>query len=161
MSSTSALSKLATYAKAHHESVNNAYSAYYAPGSTSTSTRPSFDSKVSASSTLSAHSQSSVKSTSSMNKAWKAVKRHAKEHHESVNGAYAAYYGAGSSTVPSVAPVKSLPKESFETDRTAVSEDTVSSVKKVWQGVKKHAKEHHDSVNAAHATYYGGSAIRR
>jgi hypothetical protein len=96
-----------------------------------------------------------------MSKAWKAVKRHAKEHHESVNGAYAIYYGgAGAATAPSVAPVKSLPKESFETDRTAVSQETVSSAKKAWQGVKKHAKEHHASVSAAHATYYGGSAIR-
>jgi hypothetical protein len=96
-----------------------------------------------------------------MSKAWKAVKKHAKEHHESVNGAYATYYGAGIYTVPSVAaPVKSLPKESFETERTATNEESVGNVKKVWQAVKKHAKEHHASVNAAYGTYYGGSPIK-
>jgi hypothetical protein len=119
------------------------------------STRPSFDSKVSAS------SQSSTDSTSSMSKAWKAVKKHAKEHHESVNGAYATYYGAGTSAAPLVTlPVKYVPKESFETERTAVNKESVSNAKKAWQAVKKHAKEHHASVNAAYGTYYGGSPIR-
>ena len=126
-----------------------------------TSTRQSFESKVSASSTLSADSQSSTKSASSVSKAWKAVKKHAKEHHESVNGAYATYYGAGTSTVPSVtAPAKYVAKESFETERTATNEESVSNVKKAWQAVKKHAKEHHASVNAAYGTYYGGSPVR-
>jgi hypothetical protein len=96
-----------------------------------------------------------------MSKAWKAVKKHAKEHHESVNGAYATYYGAGTSAAPLVTlPVKYVPKESFETERTAVNKESVSNAKKAWQAVKKHAKEHHASVNAAYGTYYGGSPVR-
>ncbi|KAF2190621.1 hypothetical protein K469DRAFT_721525 [Zopfia rhizophila CBS 207.26] len=81
---------LAKHAKAHHESVNAAYSVYYGGGvSASSSTRPSFESARSTSSV------DSAKPESNMNKAWKAVKKHAKEHHESVNAAYGAYYGAG------------------------------------------------------------------
>ncbi|KAF2728212.1 hypothetical protein EJ04DRAFT_516765 [Polyplosphaeria fusca] len=30
-----------------------------------------------------------------------------------------------------------------------------SGMKKVWQSIKKHAKEHHESVNAAYEVYYG------
>lgn len=128
------------------------------------STRPSLDSKLSAASTLSSTSQASQASqtsTSPLSKAWKSVKKHAKEHHESVNGAYATYYGAGASAVPVVAaPIKSVSKESFETERTAVSGESVGSVRRAWQGVKRHAKEHHASVNAAYGTYYGGSEYR-
>lgn len=171
MSSTSAMTKqtalhsLVAHAKEHHASVNAAYSTYYSPG---VSTRPSLDSKTSNTSCLSSQTDSlksmdSAKSTSSLSKAWKAVKKHAKEHHESVNGAYASYYGAGTSVPMSVhgsVVLKSVPRKSEESERTEESGKSVGSVKKTWQAVKQHAKEHHQSVNAAYGTYYGGSAMR-
>jgi hypothetical protein len=39
---------------------------------------------------------SSQPSTSKANKLWTSIKRHVKEHHESVNAVYANYYGQGS-----------------------------------------------------------------
>ncbi|KAF2792787.1 hypothetical protein K505DRAFT_325933 [Melanomma pulvis-pyrius CBS 109.77] len=140
-------------------------SAYYASG---VSTRPSLDSKTTNTSSLSSQTDSlksmdSTKSTSSLSKAWKAVKKHAKEHHESVNGAYASYYGAGTLVPTSVhgsAVLQSAPRKSDESERTEESGKSVGSVKKSWQAVKQHAKEHHRSVNAAYALYYGPSAVR-
>ncbi|KAL1597062.1 hypothetical protein SLS60_008644 [Paraconiothyrium brasiliense] len=36
-----------------------------------------------------------------------------------------------------------------------------SKVKRVWSAVKKHVKEHHDSLNQAYSVYYGQGAGRR
>jgi hypothetical protein len=43
---------------------------------------------------------------------------------------------------------------SLNTDSNSVDKKD-SNVSRVWQAIKKHAKEHHESVNAAYATYYG------
>ncbi|KAF2187342.1 hypothetical protein K469DRAFT_112305 [Zopfia rhizophila CBS 207.26] len=56
--------------------------------------------------------------------------------------------------------------KSFTTTSTASikSSDSVTKPKtnlarKTWEAVKKHAKEHHQSVNAAYAVYYGGGRM--
>ncbi|PSN74697.1 hypothetical protein BS50DRAFT_627978 [Corynespora cassiicola Philippines] len=59
-------------------------------------------------------------------------------------------------------------RSSFETTKSAMVTSTISdtssllsstkspsTAKKAWNAVKKHAIEHHKSVNAAYATYYG------
>lgn len=82
----------------HHRSVNSAYEAYYGayarPTTTTagTSRRASEESQVYLKDALAQQPQ--VKQQSRASKAWQSVKQHAKEHHESVNSAYKAYYGA-------------------------------------------------------------------
>ncbi|KAH7122320.1 hypothetical protein B0J11DRAFT_335676 [Dendryphion nanum] len=88
-SSPSIFSTLAAKAKAHHESVNAAYTTYYGAGSYPAPSQPT-SRRPSAEMTL-----TDSKSPSAASKAWKSLKKHAKEHHESMNAAYGAYYGSG------------------------------------------------------------------
>ncbi|CBX97178.1 predicted protein [Plenodomus lingam JN3] len=67
---------------------------------------------------------------------------------------------ASSATTPrtSLDMIKTPMKSSAE---SVVSSNTTlgdtSRASSLWRSVKRHAKEHHDSVNAAYITYYGGA----
>lgn len=63
------------------------------------------NSSSSASSTMSnltldsiANMKATQQRPSTTRRAWEAIKKHAREHHASVNGAYEVYYGQGTST---------------------------------------------------------------
>jgi len=77
-----------------------------------------------------------------------------KDHHRSVNAAYSTYYGAGtsSSPIPSAPPST---RPSMESSRSSSRSSSTSSINKAWSTIKKAAREHHESVNAAYTTYYG------
>ncbi|KAL2066991.1 hypothetical protein VTL71DRAFT_1415, partial [Oculimacula yallundae] len=47
------------------------------------------------------------------------------------------------------------PKSSFDSKRTSSTEHKDSLVRRIGRGIKKHAKEHHESVNGAFYAYYG------
>ncbi|KAK0100133.1 hypothetical protein ONS95_008472 [Cadophora gregata] len=47
------------------------------------------------------------------------------------------------------------PRSSFDTNRSAGSATKDSLIRRIGRGIKKHAKEHHESVNGAFYAYYG------
>lgn len=101
---SNAFARFAQKVKEHHDSVNAAYTTYYGVGEPATpftsgtpstsarpSARPSMESQRSTSST-------EARRPSSANKAWQKVKKAAKDHHQSVNEAYATLYAPGATT---------------------------------------------------------------
>ena len=92
--SPSLFKSLAHAAKAHHESVNAAFTTFYGQGMNNTPTTTPAPTPADTP-RASIDSERSVKSESGLRKSWEKVRKAAKEHHESVNGAYEAYYGAG------------------------------------------------------------------
>lgn len=83
----------------------------------------------------------------------------AKAHHESLNSAYATYYGAHTPSTSAANSATASPRQSMESitsDNTKVERS--GSMSKAWKSVKKAAKDHHEGVNAAYATYYGQGA---
>jgi hypothetical protein len=155
MPSSTVFQNLAARAKAHHESINAAYEVYYSGGvSPSATPRPSMDSSARQQSTSSTPSS---ERSSSVSKAWQSVKKAAKEHHESVNAAYATYYSGGVSPSPSKNnSAVATPRASVESVRNEQEvQKEESGMGKAWGKVKQAAKEHHRSVNAAYGTYYG------
>jgi hypothetical protein len=136
--SSSPFKKFTAAVKAHHQSVNAAYATYYSGG---TSPRSSSSEPASASSSR----QNSMSSTtSSLGKAWNKIK----EHHEGMNGAFAAYYGGSR-----------RPQEPWKSPRSSIDEveQALPAEKKDGLGkkMKNAIKDHHRSVNAAYRTYYG------
>jgi hypothetical protein len=94
---------------------------------------------------------------------WNAIKRHAKEHHESVSLAYQAYYGVPTGGVVTQRHMQQLPNAaaagpSSSASSAASSSSPRSSFDRAWGSVKRHAREHHRSVTAAHAALYGTAA---
>jgi hypothetical protein len=84
-----------------------------------------------------------------MSPSFQSLATRAKSHHEAVNAAYTTYYGI----TPSPTPRPSL--ESQDSQKSTASQTSTSSTSKAWKSVKKAAKEHHQSINAAVETYYG------
>lgn len=81
--------------------------------------------------------------------AWSAVKRHAREHHEGVNGAYDAYYGQGVRTLSSSSSAGSRSEDEEKASLRAAAREA-------WQAVARRAAEHHASVSGAHELLYHG-----
>jgi hypothetical protein len=79
--------------KEHDRQVNAAWQAYYGIGYPTQSAMAARPSQSRASSSASEESVRSESSPSTFSKAVKAVKTKAKIHHQSVNNAYASYYG--------------------------------------------------------------------
>ncbi|KAF2749103.1 hypothetical protein M011DRAFT_399603 [Sporormia fimetaria CBS 119925] len=152
---SSLLSTISAKAKAHHASVNAAYATYYSPTG-SPSTTPAVSTTTSPRPSMDASSRSSS-SSSRASDAWKAVKKAAREHHDSVNAAYGAVYSAGTSRAGSVRPTPAgSPRISMEQERELAKLHRGTG-KSAWEKVKTRAKDHHRSVNAAYAVHYGGS----
>lgn len=92
-------------------------------------------------------------------KAFKAVSKLAKDHHDSVNAAVSTYYAPvtpGASSVASSAAAS--PRASVEAHRPEHVDhagEGERNITKLWKAVAKKAKEHHQSVNAAANSYYG------
>ena len=82
--------------------------------------------------------------SSNLSKAWNKIK----EHHEGMNGAFAAYYGGGRRM-----------QEPWKSQRSSMDEAEQSLPAKKKDGLGKKMKniikEHNRSVNAAYKTYYG------
>lgn len=76
----------------------------------------------------------------------------AKAHHNSLNAAYEVYYSGGVSPRPSL-------RAQHNSTSAASSSSESSNMSKAWTSFKKAAKEHHEGLNAAYATYYGGGAM--
>lgn len=144
---SSILSSFAAHAKAHHESLNAAYSTYYSPGASAcTSTEVSRNNSVA----MPTQAERRSSSDSSMSKAWKAVKKH----HRDMNAAYSSYYAPGFASSPSGSrgsSVTSTPRHSNEEPR----QEVVAEKKSAWKAIKKAVVEHHRSLNHAYAVTYG------
>jgi hypothetical protein len=143
------LSTIAARAKAHHDSLNAAYSATYSPR-VSTSTPISTPPNSRKSSTTSQSSESS-QSDRNIRKLWKAIKKE----HRDMNAACSAFYYPGYSTQSSRASsVAASPKMSVEQERSE-EEAEPRNYQKAWGAVKNRVTEHHKSVGAANRAVYG------
>lgn len=144
--------------KDHHRSVTAAYETYYGAGVYTPSTSRS--ASVAPSSARPSADAERTMSESSIKKAWNKAIKAAKDHHDSVNAAVNVYYGSHPSSGASSAAAS--PRASFESPSTPAAaaapktEKKESGVGKVWNAAVKHVREHHQSVNAATARYYGG-----
>ncbi|KAH7359872.1 hypothetical protein BKA66DRAFT_537211 [Pyrenochaeta sp. MPI-SDFR-AT-0127] len=140
------LSSVAAHAKAHHESLNAAYSTYYSPNSSAApSAQPSRNNSI----TMPQEEQK--KGPTNASKAWNAIKKH----HQEMNEAYSVYYSPGVSTTSSRASsAASTPRASIEHERHEEEPQAPRNYSKVWKAIKNRAIEHHRSVNQAYAYTY-------
>lgn len=136
--------------KAHHDSLNAAFSTYYAPGSSTTST-PTSSTEPSRNNSIAMATSEQKKAPTNASKAWTAIK----QHHRDMNEAYTAFYSPGASPAGSrnnsAAP---SPRHSSEHVRSEEEPEKPRNYQKIWKAVKTRAVEHHRSVNAAYATTY-------
>jgi hypothetical protein len=150
----SILASFASHAKAHHQSVNSAYSSYYGGSSTSTPTVSTPVSlETSRNNSVVAGMVDAPKAKTNASKLWTAIKNH----HDEMNAAYAAYYSPGASRANSThGSTASTPRHSIEEHR---SEDAApknpTNLSKHWKSLKTKVVEHHRGVNAAYRAAYG------
>ncbi|KAH7076147.1 hypothetical protein FB567DRAFT_154700 [Paraphoma chrysanthemicola] len=53
-----------------------------------------------------------------------------------------------------------LAKDSALTTVTTTPSTSSTKARSIWESIKRHAKEHHASTNAAYALYYGQGQMR-
>jgi len=74
-----------------------------------------------------------------------------------MNEAFAAYYGGSARRVQATVPKEAV---ADEMKVPLVAGKKEGSTRKVVHELKRKVKEHHQSVNAAYETYYGGSVVQ-
>lgn len=84
--------------KKHHQEMNEAYSVFYAPGSSTASSRAPSAAPSRRASFEEARYEITAEQPRNYQKVWTTIKNKAAEHHRSVNAAADAMYGAKSST---------------------------------------------------------------
>lgn len=150
----SIMSSFTAHAKAHHESLNSAYSAYYGGSSTSTpavSTPTSLE--ASRNNSIVAGTVETPKSQTNAGKLWTAIKHH----HDEMNAAYTAFYTPGASRANSAhGSTASSPRHSVEQSRSEEAAPRApTNLSKHWKTLKTKVIEHHRGVNAAYRAAYG------
>ena len=149
----SILSSFAAHAKAHHQGLNQAYSAYYGSGtSTPTGSTPT-SLETSRNNSVVAGMVEAPKPKTNANKLWTAIKNH----HDEMNAAYTAYYSPGTSRSNSPrGSTVSSPRHSVEEPRSEeAAPKQPTNLSKHWKQLKTKVVEHHRSVNAAYKAAYG------
>ena len=149
----SILSSFVAHAKAHHEGLNQAYSAYYGSATSSPAASTPASLESSRNNSVVAGMVEAPKGKTNANKLWTALKTH----HEEMNAAYSAFYSPGNSRAGSPhASVASSRRASAEEPR---SEDAApkqpTNLSKHWKQLKTKVVEHHRSVNQAYRAAYG------
>jgi hypothetical protein len=98
----------------------------------------------------------SIVSTKSMKNGLKTLAQKYKEHDRQVQLAWEAYYGVGQFAAVKPAATRS---NSSASEDSVNHESSPSTFKKAVKAVKQRAREHHASVNAAYASYYGDTRV--
>ena len=144
----SILSSFVAHAKAHHEGMNQAYSAYYG---SSNSTPSSFE--ASRNNSVVAGMAEAPKSKTNASKLWTAIKNH----HDEMNAAYAAFYSPGGSRATSPhGSISSTPHASIdEPGSEEIAPKQPTNLSKHWKQLKTKVVEHHRGVNQAYRAAYG------
>ncbi|KAJ4989301.1 hypothetical protein SVAN01_05206 [Stagonosporopsis vannaccii] len=149
----SILSSFVAHAKAHHEGMNQAYSAYYGSATPTPATSTPGSLETSRNNSVVAGMVEAPKGKTNAHKLWTALKNH----HEEMNAAYSAFYSPGNSRAASPhGSVASSRRASVEEPR---SEDAApkqpTNLSKHWKQLKTKVVEHHRGVNAAYRAAYG------
>jgi hypothetical protein len=149
----SILSSFAAHAKAHHEGMNQAYSAYYGSFNSTPTGSTSASLETSRNNSVVAGMVEAPKGKTNANKLWTAIKNH----HEEMNAAYSAFYSPGASRATSPrGSTASTPRQSTEEPRSEqAAPKQPTNLSKHWKQLKTKVVEHHRSVNAAYRSAYG------
>lgn len=148
----SILTSFVAHAKAHHEGMNQAYSAYYGSATSTPAASAPGSLETSRNNSVVAGMVDAPKGKTNANKLWTAIKNH----HEEMNAAYSAYYSPGSSRANSPrGSVSSTPRASIEEPRSEEAAKQPTNLSKHWKQLKTKVVEHHRGVNAAYRAAYG------
>ncbi|KAF1929192.1 uncharacterized protein M421DRAFT_419710 [Didymella exigua CBS 183.55] len=148
----SVLSSFVAQAKAHHEGMNQAYSAYYGSATSSPVASAPASLETSRNNSVVAGMVDAPRGKTNANKLWTAIKTH----HDEMNAAYTAFYSPGSSRAASPrGSVSSTPRVSTEEPRNEEAAKQPTNLSKHWKQLKTKVVEHHRGVNAAYRAAYG------
>ncbi|KAF9698503.1 hypothetical protein EKO04_003573 [Ascochyta lentis] len=149
----SILSSFAAHAKAHHEGMNQAYSAYYGSSNSTPTVSTPASLETSRNNSVVAGMVEAPKPKTNANKLWTAIKNH----HDEMNAAYTAFYSPGASRSNSPRGSNaSTPRHSLEEPRSEhAAPKQPTNLSKHWKQLKTKVVEHHRGVNAAYKAAYG------